>query len=398
MKFYIKRTFPIIVAVAALYFGTSCNRDKFQGPQIKEATQSFALTEEFKPTTKSISFIIGQNPTIGFSAQFNEEVSYEVAVTGLTSGAVKTWKGVGMGFSENEIVWEGRSSGIPFYRPFEYVKATLSISGRNEIYTIDSIQMLGAYYYHKKMINGVKHIAVAHFEGSAGNLTSKVYKQVDAYAGADQADGNTVFLGPENSNVVEGEKSFRMRGQDLNNNSWLGGMNNANLVDFYLVESVNQLEIDSGIDEHDLYVNAFVYGTGMPNTAIQFKIYELDYKTTYGDTALVPIKNRAEMRKYIFAKDLENNPIARIPYDQSQNDGWIFDLEVTWTGWKLVSIPYSKFRAANDLNAGGNGDRKKESWRIAGMSISLLSYPTSGAMVDTYIDYVTITTGGEFQQ
>ena len=63
----------------------------------------------------------------------------------------------------------------------------------------------------------------------------------------------------------------------------------------------------------------------------------------------------------------------------------------------MVSVPYSKFRAANDPKTGAGGDRIKESGKICAISVNLLSYPTSGSEVSTYVDFMSITMGGRPQ-
>lgn len=147
-----------------------------------------------------------------------------------------------------------------------------------------------------------------------------------------------------------------------------------------------------------MYFNLYVYGTGHENTTVEFKVYEYDHKTFINqDSVEAPIKNREDIR-YALYQEVDGTPVAKTPYDQSVYDGYIYDQEVTWTGWKLVSIPYSYFRPANDFLTGGGGDRIKESWRIYGMAISLLSYPSTGFYTETYIDQLVITQGGRFQK
>ena len=79
---------------------------------------------------------------------------------------------------------------------------------------------------------------------------------------------------------------------------------------------------------------------------------------------------------------------------QSVSDGWIYDIIVDWNGWKQVSIPYSAFRAANDPLTGGGGNRIKQPGRISAVAVSLLSYPTTGEFVKSYIDFLTVTENG----
>jgi hypothetical protein len=127
-------------------------------------------------------------------------------------------------------------------------------------------------------------------------------------------------------------------------------------------------------DPGDLYVNMYVYGV-LNQTSLQVKLYEID------DFANFPSVNPS----YVYG----NN--------QDSNDGWIYDMTTNWTGWKLVSIPYSDFKRANDPVYGGNGNGVKEPNKVTGMAITLTSqdaYPSG----ELYIDMVNLTTYGPFTQ
>lgn len=397
-KFRVGITFKLSLTVlAALMF--SCQQDeKFAGKELRPASENFALLTDFKAATKTITFSTNPGTSsyfldsakVRFSAKFNEEVSWDVKVVGLTSGAVTKYSGVGSEITANEISWDGRSSGLPFFSQNEYVSAYLTILGHDSTYVVDSIKTTNSYSYHRKTRNGVKQIVIDRFETS--DPTYVCYKKVSLAASPDQADSQTEFIATTNM-AMDGKQSYYMNGSDDNSNSWCGGINNENLIDFYLVSSTNELLIDSGVDPANLYFNLYIYGTGKANTSIQLKVYELDVKfDEFGE----PLNSREKLRAY-YDSIASGTRIPRVPYNQAENDGYIYDIEVTWTGWKLVSAPYSKFKPANDPLAGGSGDRKKESWRIGGMAISLLSQPTPGKLVESYIDFLTVTIGGKFQ-
>ena len=394
MKLF-KNIYPYFLSIsvfsAVIGLG-ACKPDKI-GPDLFPATSSFSILENFKSSSNSVNFgNAGSN--VSFSAKFNENVSWEIELKGLSNGAVANWSGNGTEFDADDVLWLGKSNGVPFFSTGEYVNAYLKILGHDSIYQIDSIKVESAYSYQLQTINGVKHIVIDDFE----KISSKRYAPVSLAASPDGADSETNFIASSNT-FIQGSRSYYMIGRDDNKNSWCGGINNENLIDFYLVDSESKLRIDSGINPNDLYFNIFVYGTGKPNTSVQLKVYELDaksYVNATGDTVM--INSREDMRNYVY-NDATLPPTVNTfaAYNQANNDGYIYDIEVTWVGWKLVSAPYAKFKPANDFLMGGNGDRKKESWRVAGMAISLLSQPTPGALVDTYIDYLVITQGGKFQ-
>jgi hypothetical protein len=393
MKGFKNKYFFVGIAVALVAGGVGCQKHKeFSGAEIAEAQDGFGLTSEFVATSNLVD--LGVDETIGFSAAFNQRVSWELVVEGLNSGATMTFAGIGEYFVAENVIFDGRSTSERFFMSDEYVVAKLMVSGADTVFTIDSIETVRAYSYHRKEYNGVKHIVVDNFETAGGYK----YSPVSLAVSTDALDSDVDFKGGENV-VIEGNRSFKMSGQDDNNNGWVGGMNSENLVDFYLFSSENQLLIDSGINPEDLYFNIYIYGTGIESTAVQLKVYEYDHKTfMQGDTVEAPLASREDMRFAIYQAGEQGPPIAKTPYDQSINDGWIFDISIDWTGWKMVSIPYSSFRAANEFGAGAAGDRIKESWRICGMAVSLLAFPSTGVYVETYIDQLVITQGGKFQK
>jgi len=389
MKGFNKKYLGFGIAVAMLAGGVSCKRDGFSGPELSAATDGFELTTSFAVTDTIVN--LGADETISFSAAFNQKVSWEIVVTGVKSGAEKTFTGIGEFIDPSQAIFEGRASSARFFSSDEYVRADLSILGLDSVYSIDSLETVLFYSYHRKVLSGVKHIVIDNFESSGAYK----YSPVSLAVATDALDSDVDFIANE-SIVVEGDRSFKMAGTDVNNNGWTGGMNSENLVDFYLVGNAMNLLIDSGIAPEDLYFNMYIYGTGHESTAVQLKVYEYDHKSFVKNDSVHELKTREDMRFDIFAPGPP--PLAKNPYDQGINDGWIYDVEVSWTGWKLVSIPYSEFRAANDLLFGGNGDRVKESWRICGMAVSLLAFPTTGVYTETYIDQLVITQGGRFQK
>lgn len=383
-----------LLVFAATTFISSCKRNKFAGPELATAKEGFALTSSFSSTSDLLSFN-SADPTLGFSASFNQKVTWKVIVEGLNSGAKKSFSGTTTGFDETTVLFDGRANGVPFFQSDEYMRAMLLVEGIKDTMFIDSLETVKAYTYHKKTRNGVKHVLVDDFESTS----SGKYAPVSLAIATDALDSDIDFIADTNY-FVDGFRSYKMLGRDDNNNGWSGGMNSENLIDFYLVQDTSQLLIDSGIKPEDLYFNMYVYGTGKSNTTVEFKVYEFDHDSIYisSEDSTYYVNNRQDMKNAIFQPGVGGPPTAKQAYDQTINDGWIYDQEVTWTGWKLVSVPYSQFRAANDLAMGGNGDRVKESWRICGMAVSLLSYPTTGMLTETYIDYLTITQGGRFQQ
>ncbi|MFT4899502.1 MAG: hypothetical protein ACI9U0_001300 [Flavobacteriales bacterium] len=362
----------------------SCGPDKV-GPELKGASSSFNknvsfsfnhvttnLGAEVMETELAEKIDFGANEEGFFtSTKFNEKVSWTITASGYGSGAVAQFSGTSDKINYDNSLWlYGRSSNVFFFQKKEFVKFELDIVGLDTTYTVDSVSVGRVRYWHKKDINGVGYVIIDAFDDDLPTLGLSA-------TGPDNNDLD-VKISVTDLNKVEGSSSLYLTGTDLNNNGWVGGRNHERLLELH-----EGLVIDSGIDEDELFFNIFIHGDSkIGNTTIEIKSYENE------DTIF---KTRAEL------KDYADSDGSLTSTQQSMSDGWIYDIIVNWDGWKMVSIPYSKFRASNDPNTGAGGNRVKESGKICAVSVNLLSYPTSGNEVSTYVDFMTITMGGRPQ-
>jgi hypothetical protein len=386
------KNLSLIGAIAAIIFTASCTKQEQLGPEIKSATKDFKFVQELTVTKTEFKNLTDKPD---FEAKFNEKVSWKLRLIGLKlvgdklmpSGAEKVFTGLSDGFDGNTIDWDARSSNIQFFTSPQKVATELTITGRNEIIYGDTFNLIYRVPYHNVVYNGIKHIVVDGFENQ--NIPSS---QLDNLGRGKTPDANDTDVEFDRVNVraVNGNFSYKMKGRDINRNSWSGDILSDFIFNFYRnVSSVNALIIDSGISPNELYFNLFIYGQGSSSAGVQIKVFELDSKRG-GKTE--SIKSRQDIFNYAKA----GSPDPSNSYSQAENDGYIYNVVVNWQGWKLVSIPYSEFRPNIDPLAGGNGDRKKESWRICGASLSLLSEPP-GNLNEVYLDLFTITQKGKFQ-
>jgi hypothetical protein len=382
------KNLSFILGVAVTMFATSCTKQEQLGPEIKSATKDFKFVQEL--TITELNFTQSKKPE--FIAQFNEEVSWKLRLIGLTSGAEQIFTGLSNGFNSSTINWEGRSNNIYFFRKGERVATELTITGIRDKFFGDTIVMNNPVRYHNQVYNGVKHIIIDNFENSSvSSIDSASLDIIEKGKSPDANDVDVVF-NRVNTRAVNGNFSMMMSGNDVNRNSWSGDIYSEFVFNFYFnSNSLANVVIDSGIDPKNLYFNLFIFGNGSSSAGVQIKIYELDSKIG-GATEF--IKNRRQLYDFAFTKNSQGTPANS--YNQRENDGWIYSIPVNWVGWKLVSVPYSEFRPAGDPAAGGNGDRKKESWRICGAALSLLSEP-SGNKNEVFLDMFTITQNGRFQ-
>tara|TARA_Y100000589_G_scaffold298053_1_gene306296 strand:+ start:8134 stop:9261 length:1128 start_codon:yes stop_codon:yes gene_type:complete len=351
----------------------SCKTETL-GPELKLVGSGFDPSELIFKSEIELRTDFNKTPKI--EASWGEEASYHLTITGLTSGAIRKYSGVG---DSLEVEWEGQSSNIYFFRPGERAKLELNIMGFDSTFVCsDSIYVTKPFNWNRETINGVKYFLIDGFDGVA-----EIPLNLDGPS-PDEKDKDVEFKLSE-SVSIQGNNSLYMQGTDVNNNGWCGDVYHKHLG-LLLNKNADQLAdlpIDSGIDPQDLYFNAFIYGTGARGTTIEFKVYEIDG----GDT----LKTRADISNWLGAGGLADDLTQ---YNTSDNDGWIYDIPVVWEGWKLVSVPYSEFRITNDPLLGGSGDGKKESFKISGFNISILSYPKTGLTTSAYVDYIMVTQGG----
>ncbi|HXA01923.1 MAG TPA: hypothetical protein VNW99_08045 [Cytophagaceae bacterium] len=364
---HLQSAFLKALIVLSIFVFSDCKRstknDNFFGPAYRVAPANFSVAGNSFTPNKGSNPVAGVNfntpDSISFHATFSDSVSWTITLTQATTGAMKVITGLSKSIDQTNAVWNCSSSNIYFFRRSfttgsDPVKAVISFLG-SDITLSTTVYIYNVFIYNGKTINGVKYTLLDDFDGggvSTYALTGSVYP--------DPGDANVV-LGFDSVNKVESGpstgNSYRMKGTDSNNNSYLGGMNTITLDALSGIVAVT--------DPNDLYINLYIYGSGKANSALEVKVYELD--TVRGGT-----------------------------YTQYNNDGWINDIIIDWTGWKLVSLKYSNFQRARDPLFGGAGNGIKQPDKLCGMAVSLLSQPVVGADVDLNFDYVILSQHGPF--
>ena len=219
------------------------------------------------------------------------------------------------------------------------------------------VNVLSRKKYNTTYSNGIKYTVIDDFERPVG--LASTYRWLDGPF-KDLGDGAGTVAGITTAQKVDGNASYGFSGTDVNSNSWLAGVN---------TDPINSMTLGFATsDPAKYYVNLFVYGTGKANSSIQIKAYEVDDWSQVAAT-----------------------------YDQTQNDGYVHDIIIDWTGWKLVSVRYADFKRSSDPVAGGNGNGIKEPHQIVGFALGLNSLPTFGKEVEAYVDFLVVTEGGPFK-
>ena len=370
----IKKT--LVFGVLAAIVLTSCNTDPI-GPDLKSAPADFSKNVNldmiiFGQPETTVKFYENEDAFFQ-SSTFSHEVTWTVKLRGLSSEAEMIFTSTGTKVETTDAHWlRGETSTIQFFQQGELFVSELHIVGLDTVYR-DTLTYESDFDWNRAVVDGVTHSVIERFDVNQN-------PQGLSATSPDNNDDN-VQIKVSNSQRIISDKSLMMKGTDANSNGWLGDINHERLLEFVNVNSIPNLPVDSSASIDDLYFNIYVFGdTKFPNTAVEIKIYENDDTSIVNRTQLIALANDA-------SKTLTGDL-------QAISDAWIYDIRVAWDGWKLVSVPYSSFRAANDPLKGGGGNRLKQPWRITGIAVSLLSFPTSGEEVSTYVDFLTVTQGG----
>ncbi|MFZ9848762.1 MAG: hypothetical protein ACO3EE_11525, partial [Flavobacteriales bacterium] len=349
-------------------FAVTSNLDIWDSKGINDTNPNFL--------TKNVPL----NP-IFFKATFNQEVSWTIRIDGKLSGAYKEIKGVGNTIDASNAIWQGDASSTEFFadNSSDTCMASLYVAGINTPVSSRKLVIKRLKSFHNVTNDGVRYLVVDDFDKGTmlGLPTGLTVGGLSSFS-TDLADMGTPKAYLYNEHRMQGKNSLHMEGVDYNKNGWLASINHANLVE--MISSANVANNIAATDPENFYVNLYIRGTGKANSSVEIKLYELDDVTSPDSLKKLVTKNTAV-------------------YDgnaQKTNDGWIYDITVDWLGWKLVSVPYSEFRVANDLNTGGAGNHVKEPWKITGLALSLLAYPAPGAEVSADVDFVVISEGGPF--
>ncbi|MFN3405205.1 MAG: hypothetical protein ACK40G_13990 [Cytophagaceae bacterium] len=122
---------PVISLVIAICFA-GCDRyrlDDHVGPAICPSGK-FTYTKPFEVNQSEVNFAVGEVAII--TASFNEVVSWEMEIQGLTSGAVKRYNGRS---SDVLVEWKGKSDEYsPFFQN-EYCEVKLTLACLNPVTT-----------------------------------------------------------------------------------------------------------------------------------------------------------------------------------------------------------------------------------------------------------------------
>jgi len=331
MKKYL--IFPVLLMVLLISVsGCSCKRNfdkEYSGPLLCP-TDNF---DEAPGHDFFVTSVSGSNPANLSSAteavlitdQFNEVINWTVRIKGNISGALKTYTG-----SSNQVAlsWVGQSDGQPFFVA-EPITVDLILACRQEVYrtapfgiTAPTFMQLPGFLtdFDVSKLSNTPNVF-----GGAGSTSLKKVTSV-------HAEYNTIGPSPQ------GGSFFNIRGSSPTPIWYYAGfeVNPANAATMSPLPGLNS-------DPSTVYMNFYANCNGVPNSQIQLSVLE-HYKTS----AAPNIKTRRK------------------------------NIDLTWTGWKMVSIKLSDI---------GILDPRK----ICGTSFGLANYLNQDVKAEANVDMVIFT-------
>ncbi|MBY0425430.1 MAG: hypothetical protein K2Q22_07335 [Cytophagales bacterium] len=351
-----------IGGLCALAVLSACNRNvdkELFAPKTISVSPTYSIpgTGFFGTTTAEPVFIqdtTGVGDSIVFKANFGQDVDWTIKIVGQSSGAIKIFNGISSFLDSTNNKWKGTTDNQILFRTGEKVIAELTIRGANVRY-YDTLKIGKALDY----IAYQKGILIANFNFDLGGSFGGAYPPF----GSSFAPYPYIKIGQTNDfPALEGNGTVMFDGEDLDNNSFIGGyyIQNANING----TTPSVYPVKPGITPENLWVNLFVYG--VPGSSSQIDIVAKEYDVQPGVNGTLTLGDQYRAR-----------------------------FVLNWTGWKLVSFKYSDFVLTPD-SKGGNS--LKEPQKIRQFTINAGPNPNlPGKKVQFYVDYYTLTYNNVFK-
>jgi hypothetical protein len=340
----------IVTVLNCLFIFGSCHRDKEMiGPEyIATPTDFYVKLNSFKASASSVNF---ESSQVYFNADFSSKVTWFITIRGLKSGAVKKISGLSSMLNSSNTTWNGSHDDLNFFQMNENAVAELSFLGSSLVLR-DTIAILRAKKYNSQGVVIADDASVTTFEGFEGtyNFNSPTWTY-----GVFSDPGELIFGGLDSiTPQFQGRHAFTIHGNDVNQNFFIGGLKRVLSVSEYL---------SIPADPNNVYVNIFLYGTGNPNSYVNYTFEESD-----------------------------SGMGAHIP---NKDDAYQYQFSVSHTGWKLFYVKYSQLSRSTNASYGGSGNGIREPNKLRNVAFNLISSP-AGSNVKVTFDMPIITFGQPF--
>lgn len=219
-------------------------------PELFVASDDFQIVTGFSANQDSVDFT---TESVSFIGEFDEKVSWNMTILGLSSGAEREFYGESSTL-ENMVEWSGETDGeIENARLFseENCRVTLKIIGYDE-------ELSDTIFIKKTKEGG---FLFSDFE-EANALSTPWFTP----STVDPEDEITASI-DEGFNSPQGQKSLLLTGNDVSNNFYIGNIGYNNIA-----------AIPTGTTNADsLFFNVYVYGNGADSPVkLEFQLTEND--------------------------------------------------------------------------------------------------------------------------
>lgn len=336
MKTFIKQ-YLLMGTFLTLSLLSGCKKydSDFVGPEVGVATENFVVLTGIAPSKTSVNFIT--TPKINFTAQFNERVSYTITIKGRTSGAVKKIIGLSDNIDVSNSVWDG-SGEMVFFR-VETCDVELSVYGKDSIVSTTTIDI--------NKVRANPGILIANMESGGRTCGVGYFQEPKTYCGASNA-----VLQNEKT-YIDGLNGYKITGKDVSGGKFIGIATNVPILNYY--------SIPANVSADSVWFNVYIYGSG-------------------------------DTKAYTYIKFKQDDNGNGTSSDASENGFELQLLDLSHTGWKLFSVPYSSLTVSGNKPYGGNGDQVHRPNKITNIEFALWS-SEKDKQVELIFDYAAFTIG-----
>ena len=346
----------LIVFATSLFAITSCNKDEeVLGETTIAARDGFALTSSFTLNTSTVNFANGEAVTA--SASFNQEVTYKIKVTGLTSGAYRNFSGTGKSIDPVSFQWKGRHEGLHFFEEGEDAEVILSFFGSNDTHRqIIKISSLYNYLSHPDLyashLMTNEHGSYASADSWQNNLNAGSWG--GGIYGDDERD-TAGFFGTKIINekdlgakIPQGTHAFSLKSKGDKNGYQIG-------FGSQIYSSQTTLNTPNA---ENTWVNLYIYGEGRSDVTLEFSITEDDCSINCD-----------------FCSGCLNQDVRFI------------HIPITHSGWKLFSFRYTDLKTTH--YKGRKGNEIPEPSEFVNYAIGLISNGKKPQTLVTDMPFIT---------
>ena len=328
-----KKISLIILVLISIVACRKKEHDKIDGPSLQDLNGQFTIINTLQASQDSVDFSVGE--TVFFTASLSKNTSWQLRISGLSSGAEKIITGLSSSLDASSGLWNGSTSNLPLFRA-EQCKVELTFAGEPDTLVV-YVKVL-----QPKTNSG---FIVADFENGFNS----------GWGSFTQSGANMDFQIKTDTSAAEGNDYLNMAGTV--NWDWLIGLVNFKASAY----GASTLPLPS--NPNAVYFNVMIYGEpGLINSIVLFQFQEDDN----GDGL----------------------------FTSTSEDMYSIEIPVNWVGWKLISVKYSDLLCLVNGTAStpaGNGTHNSD--KIQQINMLHLANPSSG-FAKAKIDYVIFTENG----